>query len=127
MTRQPRIRRATPDDIEACHDVMWTSVTDFGRRNGTPLEGSAADWWTSDQSLQRFLATHAAEWWVAEESDAGAIIGYARSVERGGLFELTEFFVLPTKQSRGIGRALIERAFPIGRGEIRSIIATTDV
>jgi GNAT superfamily N-acetyltransferase len=99
----------------------------FGRRNGTPLEGTAAEWWTSDQRLQRFLATHAAEWWVAEEPDAGTIIGYGRSVERGGLFELTELFVMPTEQSRGVGRALIERAFPVGRGEVRSIIATTDV
>jgi GNAT superfamily N-acetyltransferase len=122
----PVIRAATLDDIEACHDVMWMSVTDFGRRNGTPLEGTAADWWASDQRLQRFLATHAAEWWVAEEPGEGTIIGYGRSIERYGLFELTEFFVLPTKQSRGIGKALIERAFPAARGDIRSIIATTD-
>ena len=127
MTRDPVIRRATTEDVEACHDVLWRSVTDFGRRNGTPLEGTASDWWASGERLQRFLATHAAEWWVAEEPDAGTIIGYGRSIERGGLFELTEFFVLPTSQSRGIGKALIERVFPVGRGDIRSIIATTDV
>jgi GNAT superfamily N-acetyltransferase len=127
MTRTPAIRRARPDDLEACHDVMWRSVTDFGSRNGTPLEGTAADWWASDQGLQRFLATHAAEWWVAEEPDTGTIIGYGRSIERDGLFELTEFFVVPTEQSRGLGKALIERTFPVGRGDVRSIIATTDV
>jgi len=127
MTREPAIRRATTEDVEVCHDVMWRSVTDFGRRNGTPLEGTASDWWASGERLQRFLATHAAEWWVAEEPDAGTIIGYGRSIERGGLFELTEFFVLPKSQSRGIGKALIERVFPVGRGDIRSIIATTDV
>jgi GNAT superfamily N-acetyltransferase len=127
VTRTPAIRRATPDDVEACHDVMWGSVTDFGRRNGTPLEGTAEDWWASDQRLQRFLATHAAEWWVAEEPDTGTILGYGRSIERGGLLELTEFFVMPTEQSRGIGKALIERTFPVGRGDVRSIIATTDV
>ena len=65
--------------------------------------------------------------WAAVEPDARAIIGYGRSIERGGLFELTEFFVVPTSQSRGIGRALIERVFPVGRGDVRSIIATTDV
>src|SRR5437762_13635715 len=127
MTRKPAIRRATPDDAEACHEVLWRSVTDFGTRNGTPLDGTAADWWASGERLQRFLAVHAAEWWVAEEPGAGTVIGYGRSIERDGLFELTEFFVLPTNQSRGIGKALIERAFPIGRGDIRSIIATTDV
>ena len=64
---------------------------------------------------------------MAEDPDAGTLVGYARSIERGGLFELTEFFVLPTHQARGVGRALIERAFPAGRGDVRSIIATTDV
>ena len=106
---------------------MWTSVTDLGRRNGTPLEGTAADWWSSSERLQRFLAERAAEWWVAEEPASRALIGFARSIERGGLLELTEFFVLPTSQSRGVGRALIERSFPNDRGDIRSIIATTDV
>ncbi|MEP6639347.1 MAG: GNAT family N-acetyltransferase, partial [Chloroflexota bacterium] len=127
MTREPTIRRATPDDAEACHEVLWKSVTDFGARSGNPLDGTAAEWWASGERLQRFLAATAAEWWVAEEPDSGTLIGYARSIERGGLFELTEFFVLPTNQSRGVGQALIERAFPTGRGEIRSIIATTDV
>lgn len=127
MTSEPAIRRAMAEDMESCHEVMWRSVTDFGRRNGTPLEGTASDWWASSERLQRFLATHAAEWWVAEEPDAGSIIGYGRSIERGGLFELTEFFVVPTSQSRGIGKALIEHVFPAGRGDIRSIIATTDV
>jgi GNAT superfamily N-acetyltransferase len=104
---------------------MWASVTDFGARNGTPLPGTAAEWWASSEPLHRFLAAQAAEWWVAEGPEE--IVGYARSIERGGLFELTEFFVVPGSQSRGVGRALIERAFPAGRGEIRSIIATTEV
>ena len=129
MTNQPEIRRATADDAEACHEVLWASVTDFGERHGTPLRGTAAEWWASasGEPLHRFLADHAAEWWVAVEPVAGTLVGYARSIERGGLFELTEFFVMPTSQSRGLGRALIERAFPPGRGDIRSIIATTDV
>jgi GNAT superfamily N-acetyltransferase len=129
VTAAPTIRRASAGDAEACHDVMWASVTDFGARSGTPLRGTATEWWASDSggSLHRFLAAHAAEWWVAEEPQKGTLVGYGRSIERGGLFELTEFFVLPAHQSRGVGRALIERAFPVGRGEIRSIIATTDV
>lgn len=121
------IRRGTPDDAKACHEVMWASVTDLGVRHGTPLQGSAAEWWASGECLQRFLAVHAAEWWVAEEPDNGALIGFGRSIERGGLLELVELFVLPTHQSAGVGRALLDRAFPLDRGDIRSIIATTDV
>lgn len=118
-----RIRRGTPADIEACHTLFWETVTDLGRRRATPLEGTADEWWQSGEPFQRFLAAHAAEWWVAED-DSGELIAYARSIERGGMFELTEFFVRPGHQSRGLGRELLERAFPLGRGEVRSIIAT---
>jgi hypothetical protein len=89
MSIEPTIRRATSEEAEACHEVLWASVTDLGARHGTPLDGTAADWWASGEPVHRFLAAHAAEWWV--------------------------------------GRALIERAFPVGRGNVRSIIATTDV
>jgi GNAT superfamily N-acetyltransferase len=121
------LRRGTPADIRPCHDLLWASATDLGHRHGTPLEGSADDWWGGTLPVHRFLAEHAAEWWIAETSDSQEPIGYARSIERGGLFELTELFVRPGRQSRGIGRQLLEHAFPIGHGEVRSIIATTDV
>lgn len=119
-------RPGTPDDAVACHELLWASVTDLGARQGTPLEGTAAEWWGSSEPLHRFLAEHAAEWWVAGQADADELIGYARSVERSGLFELTEFFVRPDSQAGGVGRALLERAFPAGRGEVRVIIATQD-
>ena len=122
------LRRGTLQDARACLDLLWASATDLGRRHGTTLDGSADDWWAGSGPLHRFLADHAAEWWLAEDPTAdGRLIGYARSIERGGLLELTEFFVAPGEQSRGVGRALLERAFPLGRGEVRSIIATTDV
>jgi GNAT superfamily N-acetyltransferase len=125
--RPPSIRRGTPDDARACQQLLWESATALGTRQGTPLSGTADEWWASSEPLHRFLGEHAAEWWVAEDPDAGELIGYARSIERGGLFELTEFFVRPGQQSRGVGRALLVRAFPSGRGEVRSIIATMDV
>ena len=71
------------------------------------------------------LGRHAAEDWVAEGPD-GRIIGWAQSIERDGMLELTMFFVDPTSQSRGVGRGLLERAFPLGRGHTRTISATQD-
>jgi hypothetical protein len=35
--------------------------------------------------------------------------------------------VRPNRQAAGVGAALLERAFPEGRGDVRAIIATTDV
>ena len=124
---QLRYRRATPLDSRACHDLMWTSVVDLGARHGSPLQGTADEWWGSGQSLHQLMARLAAEWWVAEETDSGRLIGFARTLERDGLLELTEFFVMPDVQGKGIGRALLELAFPAGRGAVRSIVATSDV
>lgn len=120
-------RRGTLADAVACHELMWRSVTDLGRRQGSPLEGTADDWWRSSEPLHRLLARIATEWWVAEETGSGRLVGFARSIDRDGLMELTELFVLPDQQSRGVGKALLERAFPAGRGTVRSIIATSDV
>lgn len=120
-------RRGSADDAEACHELMWESVTDLGRRQGTPLSGSAQDWWRASGSLYGLLARIAAEWWVAEEPGSHRLVGFARSIERDGLLELTEFFVRSDQQARGVGRALLEKAFPSGRGGVRSIIATQDV
>jgi hypothetical protein len=35
--------------------------------------------------------------------------------------------VKPSAQSAGVGKSLMERAFPVGRGEVRLILATNDV
>src|SRR5918992_131207 len=126
-TDEPTFRHGTPDDSRRCHNLLWTSATDLGQRHNTPLDGSADDWWGGMEPVHAFLAQHAAEWWVAEAPGDGELIGYARSIERGGLFELTELFVRPGSQSKGVGRQLLERAFPLGRGEVRVILATTDV
>src|SRR6266508_1061979 len=121
------IRRGTPDDTDQCHRLLWHAITDLAVRQGTPLEGTADEWWPSFEPLFSFLSGSYAEWWVAENPVSKSLVGYARSIERGGLFELTEFFVMPEQQAKGVGRALLEHAFPAGRGDVRSIIATTDV
>ena len=59
----------------------------------------------------------------------GRIRGMVSALVRGRLWYLSMFFVLPDDQSRGLGRALIERALAYGaaRGaEIRFTWATLD-
>ena len=121
------LRRATSGDTEACYQLFMESVADLSARQGTPWDADLADVWVRLEPMLRLLEEHAAEWWVAEDAASGELAGYARSVERGGLFELSEFFVRPGKQSAGVGRRLLEAAFPVGRGDVRAIIATTDV
>ena len=119
------LRRGTADDIRPAFDVSMAAMIDLFTRQGVSgLDPEA--FWPQLEPLVAHLAATAAEWWVAIDDADGSMVGYARSIERGGLFELTELFVHPERQSAGLGRRLIERAFPAGRGEVRVIIATTD-
>jgi GNAT superfamily N-acetyltransferase len=127
MTEPFEIRRATAEDSRRAFDVFLASARDLGARLNVPWDPEPETQWTRMRYLFDHLAAHAAEWWIAEDPPTGDILGYARSVERGGLFELAEFFVHPERQSAGVGAALLDRAFPIGRGEVRAIIATTDL
>jgi ribosomal protein S18 acetylase RimI-like enzyme len=129
MTDVERItlRRGTLDDGFATYRVLREAVNDLAARIGAdPIPGDAESNYQRIEPLFRHLTETAAEFWLAQDS-AENVVAYARSIEHGPFFELTEFFVLPGHQSAGIGRRLLERAFPDDRGELRVIVATTDV
>ena len=117
-------------DIPAAFAVFRRSLFDYLFRIGMVDAATAADppiesAWASQGPWVEHLSETAAENWVAEDVD-GKIIGWAMSTERDGVLELTHFFVEPGTQARGVGRALLERAFPLGRGRHRVILATQD-
>lgn len=130
MTAAPALRPATAADSRACFDVFRRSLGDLLTRLGYRQAGAPqADHgrlWPAYESLFAHLAATHEQWWVAEDERSGTALGYARSVQRGGVLELTEFFVDPQARVAGLGRALLERAFPLGLGEHRTIIATVD-
>jgi GNAT superfamily N-acetyltransferase len=80
--------------------------------------------WQLRQPLYDHIAQTSEHFWLARQD--GNIVGFARSVLRDGARELTEFFVKPGVQSGGVGRNLIERAFPTNGAEPRFIIASAD-
>ena len=121
------IRKGTPSDNRAAFDVSMLAMKDLFLRQGYEWKLEPEAFWKVLEPFVTHLAEHAAEWWVAEDRADGKLIGYARSVERDGLFELSELFVRPDKQSAGLGKLLLEKAFPSGRGQVRAIIATPDV
>jgi GNAT superfamily N-acetyltransferase len=120
-------RRGTSDDSRSAFDLGIAAVRDLMARQNHPLTLDTDSFWRALQPYLAHLVIHAAEWWVAEDPSDGSLVGHARSIERDGLFELTELFVRPGAQSAGLGKSLIERAFPVGRGDVRLIIATNDV
>ena len=121
------IRRGKPDDSRPAFDVSMSAMRDLFARQEIEWTLDPESFWTLMEPIMTHLASHAAEWWVAEDPSDASLVGYARSIERGGLIELSEFFVRPDRQSAGLGGRLLERAFAPGRGEVRVIIATSDL
>ena len=123
-------RPGSIEDSPAVYDVFVKSLLDLSQRMGVMAITGGDDpevvgsLWESRRSLFEHLARTAAHFWVAEKD--GAIVGFARSIQRGDLLELTEFFVLPGEQSAGVGGELFRRAFPAEHLGRRTIIATTD-
>jgi GNAT superfamily N-acetyltransferase len=121
-------RPGTLADVPAIYRVFNESITDLSVRINAQADNTAGDFsaWERRRPLFEHLTHTAAHFWLAEAE--GEVIGYARSIQRGPLLELTEFFVVPGKQSGGVGKAMLARAFPAdqpGASE-RAIIATID-
>jgi GNAT superfamily N-acetyltransferase len=123
-------REGTVEDSQSVYQVFMKSISDLGERTNVMTITGGNDpavmnsLWQRRKSMFEFLAQDCSQFWVAEQE--GEIIAYARSIEHGGLLELTEFFVLPNQQSSGVGRELLSRAFPVGEERYRTIIATLD-
>lgn len=125
-------RPGTLADSFAVYKIFEQTVLDLGQRLGVETisggqdEATLAQLWERRRSLFEHLANTAAHFWLAESGEQP--VGYARSVLRDGLYELTEFFVLPGRQSGGVGRGLLERAFPSTQEGVthQAIVATTD-
>jgi len=124
-------RSGTLNDNYATYQVFQQSITDFGQRTGVmAITGGndpdvLAGLWEHRRPLWEHLTNTAEQYWLAEND--GQAIGYARTILRDGVRELTEFFVLPSQQSGGVGRELLARAFPSNGARHRVIIATLDV
>ena len=124
-------RPGTLADSRTVFDIFTISLMDFGQRSGVvAITGGndaevMASLWLTRQPMFEHLTNTAEQFWIAEEA-AGQAIGYARSVLRDGCRELTEFFVLPGRQSGGVGRELLARAFSTDGAAHRVIVATTD-
>lgn len=123
-----RYRRGTPADTRTCFEIFEVTVDDLGRRIGGGANATAGDpnAFEIRRPMFEHLAATADQWWVAEEDATGRAVGYARSIVRDSVRELTEFFVLPDAQSAGVGRGLLERAFPDEGARHRAIVATID-
>jgi GNAT superfamily N-acetyltransferase len=122
-----RLRPIEPGDAHAVYTVFRRSLAALLEQYGDawPWEPQAdADTWEQWQPLFEHLQAECDLAWLAQVDRE--VVGYARSLRRGTTRELTEFFVLPEEAGRGLGRQLLEAAFPAREGEDRVVIATLD-
>jgi len=93
------VRPARASDLDAVYEV-WFEATHPGRRGGGPPPGVVLPLFRHELTTGHL--------WVAEEEDG--LVGYAASFVRGGVMFLADLFIVPARQSHGIGAALLDRA-----------------
>ena len=124
-------RPGSREDSYAVFSLFEQTLADLSRRLGIGWQTSWDDpdalarMWEERRSLYEYLAGTAAHFWLAEQD--GQLAGFARSIVRDGVCQLTELFVLPGTQSGGVGRELLTRAFPVKGARRLSIIASPDI
>jgi GNAT superfamily N-acetyltransferase len=124
-------RPGTLDDSRIVYEIFEAALLDLSERlNVTAITGAQdpdvrAKLWQLRRPLFEHLGQTAHAFWMAEAGDGP--VGYARSILRDGVWELTEFFVMPQSQSSGVGRELLRRVLPGEEPRHMVIIATTDI
>jgi len=125
MSDEVFYRRFESDDTTPVYRLFRESIYSYLRNIGLvgtdekpDIEGS----WKRQQPIFDHLTETATQDWIA--ATPRGVVGWARSVQRDDHVQLTHFFVDPDVQGSGVGRGLLERAFPIGWGQSRSVLAT---
>jgi GNAT superfamily N-acetyltransferase len=125
VSGEPHIRKVRPDDLEEAWRVHVAASNDLIVRRGRPAPRPADAPVASD--ARAGLASDPDGYFCAVEE--GRITGMVSALVRDRLWYLSMLFVLPGEQSRGLGRALLERALAYGeaRGvQVRFTWATLD-
>ncbi len=107
--RRPEIR-----DISTVSTVWATAENELHRRHG--ISGDPLNPFPPSPLYTFSLKEQPEGFWVAEEDNR--ILRFTISWVRGSFWFLSALFVLPDYQSKGVGRALIEKALEYSRGQI---------
>lgn len=122
------IRAGTSDDSPGIYRVFVAAFVDLNRRLNLEtgfVRPDFVEWfWQRHRPLFDYLARTDSRFAVAEAD--GQVVGFARSILRDGVLQLTEFFVHPQAQAAGVGRELLGRVFPREEAARKLIIATLD-
>jgi GNAT superfamily N-acetyltransferase len=113
-----RYREGTTSDLKTTFGLSERAIYDSAAQQGIvppgpgPAEQDIRRRWIRYRPLVEFIESlPGGAYWICE-NDEGAV-GYARVVRLGQMEELTELMVRPDLQGAGIGRALLERCWPV--------------
>lgn len=111
---QLSFREGRTSDLQAVFELGEQARGASRRERGLVAEGEEGDLhdeWQSERPLVKFLAGQADScFWVAEED--GELAGYVLVAHFGVMDELVELWVAPARAGQGVGRALLEHAWP---------------
>jgi GNAT superfamily N-acetyltransferase len=110
-------RPPRPAELADCALIWYTAVDEYMARINRPLPSPYLDPLLT--LLQHLLATDPEHFIVAvriREPEAGRareqIVGFGVAVQREHVWFLSQLYVLPDEQHKGIGRALLTQLFP---------------
>jgi GNAT superfamily N-acetyltransferase len=110
-------REGSASDLETTFALSERAVHDSATKAGVIPRGRALTEehvrgaWLRQRSFVEFIASQPAGRYVIAEDGDGPI-GYARIVRFDGMEDLAELMVRPDRQRRGVGRQLLEIAWP---------------
>lgn len=112
------LRPSSEADFEAQLAVLDAAEGELRRRHEFPWMCPPLDVFAATH--RHLLATDPDRSWVAEET--GRVVGFTAALVRETAWFLSDLFVHPTRQARGLGSALLARAW--GKGTERRITIT---
>jgi GNAT superfamily N-acetyltransferase len=110
-------REGSVSDLETTFALSELAVHDSAIKAGVippgrePTDDRIRAEWHRQRPFVEFIASQPDGRYLIAEGDSGPV-GYARTVRFDGMEELTELMVLPDNQRRGVGRQLLEIAWP---------------
>ena len=117
-TEELVFRAGGPADVKSTFVLAQRAIHHTGAKMGAdgpsapPGEDEVERLWRRHGPLHEFLAAQdGGTFWVCEGMDG--LAGFARVVRVAGKEELTHVMVAPDLHGRGLGRALLERCWPV--------------
>ncbi len=114
MTEGVTYRPPRPEELADCALVWHASVNDYMSRLGQPLPPPVLE--PAMRLGEHLLATDPGHFRVAVKSSprdpSERIVGFGIGLQREHVWFLSQLYVLPAEQHRGIGRALLSLVLP---------------